>query len=91
MHALTHSHSHIHEAWGSIRRKWSGGVALQRSETKDVALEHVSYVDGTDLASGEETIFVNASIMSLEYRPSQMPWVVDLMLPDTPENVSDQT
>ncbi|KAL7962588.1 Metallo-dependent phosphatase-like protein [Trichoderma compactum] len=33
------------------------------------------------LKQGEETLFVNASIMSIRYRPSQMPWVIDINLP----------
>ncbi|KAH0495633.1 hypothetical protein TgHK011_009168 [Trichoderma gracile] len=32
---------------------------------------------------GEQTLFVNASIMSVRYRPAQMPWVVDIDLPRT--------
>lgn len=30
---------------------------------------------------GEETLFVNASIMDVRYRPVNPPWVVDLDLP----------
>ncbi|KAL7931037.1 Metallo-dependent phosphatase-like protein [Trichoderma chlorosporum] len=43
------------------------------------------YIDLTEgenaLKQGEETLFVNASIMSVRYRPSQMPWVIDIDLP----------
>ncbi|UKZ55385.1 hypothetical protein TrVGV298_009208 [Trichoderma virens] len=43
------------------------------------------YVDLTEgeniLKQGEETLFVNAAIMSVRYRPSQMPWVIDVDLP----------
>jgi len=38
-------------------------------------------VDATDLEFGKETLFVNASIMNLRYRPINAPWLVDLMLP----------
>jgi hypothetical protein len=38
-------------------------------------------VDATDLEYGKETLFVNASIMNLQYRPLNAPWVVDLELP----------
>ncbi|KAK5453638.1 hypothetical protein LTS15_006825 [Exophiala xenobiotica] len=40
-----------------------------------------AYVDATDLEYGKETLFVNASIMNLQYRPLNAPWVVDLELP----------
>lgn len=30
---------------------------------------------------GESTLFVNASIMNVNYRPVNAPWVVDLDLP----------
>ena len=30
---------------------------------------------------GEETLFVNASIMNVHYRPVNAPWIVDLDLP----------
>ncbi|KAH6604164.1 hypothetical protein Trco_007610 [Trichoderma cornu-damae] len=43
------------------------------------------YVDLTQgetmIKEGEQTLFVNASIMSLLYRPTQMPWVIDVDLP----------
>ncbi|KAL7947224.1 Metallo-dependent phosphatase-like protein [Trichoderma barbatum] len=43
------------------------------------------YVDLTEgenmLTQGEQTLFVNASIMSVRYRPAQMPWVIDVDLP----------
>lgn len=33
------------------------------------------------LVRGEETLFVNAAIMSIMYKPVQMPWIVDINLP----------
>jgi predicted phosphodiesterase len=48
------------------------------------------YVDLTEgenlLKKGEQTLFVNASIMSVRYRPSQMPFVVDVDLPRATES-----
>ncbi|UNI24049.1 hypothetical protein JDV02_009828 [Purpureocillium takamizusanense] len=35
----------------------------------------------TRLQKGRQTLFVNASIMDIHYRPSQLPWLVDLDLP----------
>jgi len=47
---------------------------------------------GKGLKWGEETLFVNASIMNVFYRPKNAPWLVDLDLPvadvDTPELAS---
>ncbi|KAM0249012.1 hypothetical protein ACHAQJ_009218 [Trichoderma viride] len=47
------------------------------------------YVDLTEgdnmLKQGEQTLFVNASIMSVRYRPSQMPFVIDVDLPRVTE------
>ncbi|KIX96272.1 uncharacterized protein Z520_08050 [Fonsecaea multimorphosa CBS 102226] len=39
-------------------------------------------VDARGLEFGTETLFVNASIMNLRYRPVNAPWVVDVMLPE---------
>ncbi|KAL7795867.1 Metallo-dependent phosphatase-like protein [Trichoderma ceciliae] len=48
------------------------------------------YVDLTEgenmIKEGEQTLFVNASIMSIRYRPTQMPWVIDLDLPRATES-----
>ncbi|KAL7812331.1 Metallo-dependent phosphatase [Trichoderma aethiopicum] len=47
------------------------------------------YLDVTQgenaVRQGEQTLFVNASIMSVRYRPAQMPWVVDIDLPRATE------
>jgi len=39
------------------------------------------YVDATGLKTGRETLFVNASIMTVRYRPLNAPWLVDVELP----------
>ena len=33
------------------------------------------------LTFGEETLFVNAAIMDVNYRPENAPWMVDMDLP----------
>ena len=38
-------------------------------------------VTSVSVEKGRETLFVNASIMDVEYRPVNAPWVVDLELP----------
>jgi predicted phosphodiesterase len=43
---------------------------------------HVDLVEGeTRLVPGEQTLFVNAAIMDVRYRPNQLPWIVDIDLP----------
>ena len=89
-----HCFGHIHEARGAERYDWSKGTveSISTDEGKE-AKEGFSYVDissngegsGAEgkkpLRFGEETLFVNAAIMDIYYRPSQAPWVVDLDLP----------
>lgn len=42
----------------------------------------VDLTEGEDkLTRGEQTLFVNAAIMDIRYRPTQLPWIVDLELP----------
>ena len=44
-----------------------------------------AYIDATKVQHGNETVFINASIMSVQYEPRQRPWLVDLMLAATQE------
>jgi len=70
-----------------VRRRWDWegeGCADERivpapyeAQVEDMGV----YLDATDLQGVRETLFVNASIMDLAYRPVNAPWVVDLMLP----------
>lgn len=38
-------------------------------------------MDISSKVHGKDTLFVNASIMDVRYRPINAPWVVDLNLP----------
>lgn len=77
-----HVFGHIHEAAGGVRMDWSGTKEeIGQSGHKEVRDQMGTYYDASNLRSGEQTLFVNASIMSLQYVPLQSPWVVDLMLP----------
>lgn len=42
--------------------------------------ERAAYVDARGLAFGKETLMINASIMTVRYKPQQGPWLVDLDL-----------
>lgn len=55
-------------------------------DKKDVLERRAAYVDISSdgkgqLQFGQETLFVNASIMDVRYNPSNAPWVIDLELP----------
>ncbi|KAK2756226.1 hypothetical protein FQN54_005634 [Arachnomyces sp. PD_36] len=82
-----HCFGHIHEGYGAERVHWGeqSQTPLQQNP-KTVSENRCSYAnisnDGGDaLKFGEETLFVNASIMDVRYRPINAPWVVDLELP----------
>ena len=56
-------------------------IRYASSDWSQIVGERCVYVDATKLKAGQETLFVNASIMDLEYRPTNAPWLVDVMLP----------
>lgn len=89
-----HAFGHIHEGWGARRMKWApqgqGDVEDQQTsimvQKEDVLENRGAYVDissdgSSPLQWGQETLFVNASIMDVRYNPRNAPWVVDLELP----------
>jgi Icc-related predicted phosphoesterase len=89
-----HLFGHIHEGWGAQRGVWDdqaggdGGVRLEDVPTDaEEMLENrgafydVSAGAERPLRVGEETLFVNGSIMTVAYEARNAPWVVDLELP----------
>lgn len=84
---LLHCFSHIQEGYGAQKINWEKNTIETATPNKDKSLlnrsNHLPYSsDGPEpLVFGEETIFVNASIMNLNYRPVNAPWLVDLDLP----------
>ncbi|KAJ5157136.1 uncharacterized protein N7482_008236 [Penicillium canariense] len=81
---------HIHEGWGAMRGTWdaSGGIKQEEVPTdkEDMLEQRAAFCDISSesqrpLQYGAETLFVNASIMTLGYHPYNAPWVVDLDLP----------
>jgi hypothetical protein len=72
-------------------RAWKEGVDGERAVPVQVDMElakekHAVFVDisedgGNAIRLGKETLFVNAAIMDVQYRPINAPWVVDLCLP----------
>ena len=82
-----HCFGHIHEGWGAERRKWSDGTSKAiELDGKKIVENRSAYLNLTKkgqspLIFGEETVFVNAAIMTVTYKPYNAPWVVDLELP----------
>ncbi|KEF57322.1 uncharacterized protein A1O9_05239 [Exophiala aquamarina CBS 119918] len=89
---LIHCFGHIHEGWGAMSKDWDlddaeGGAsstttANSTPSTFEPPIKQRSvYVDATGLEPGKETLFINASIMTVRYRPLNAPWLVDIELP----------
>ena len=84
-----HCFGHIHEGWGAERMNWRTKQTKpieQDPESEKVFEDRAASIDisrdaENPLKWGEETLFVNASIMNVVYRPINAPWIVDLDLP----------
>lgn len=82
-----HCFGHIHEGYGAEKMKWSTKTCERVTVDSEQTMKQGSaYVDLTDsdqsgLEFGDETLFVNASILDRAYRPVNAPWVVDIDLP----------
>ncbi|KAL5359653.1 hypothetical protein BJX96DRAFT_164600 [Aspergillus floccosus] len=82
-----HVFGHIHEGHGATRWEWStSNVSLIQVDHKTALADGGAYVDvsgdaANPLRVGEETLFVNASVVTVQYEPVNAPWVVDLDLP----------
>ncbi|RGP67217.1 rhamnogalacturonate lyase c [Fusarium longipes] len=57
---------------------------LIRADLIEMSKERAAYIDLTRddsrLVPGEQTLFVNAAIMDIRYRPIQLPWLIDIDL-----------
>jgi len=77
---LCHFFGHVHESYGAQRINWEKNTIETATPIGSNRLRYSS--DGPEpLVFGQETIFVNASIMNLNYRPVNAPWLVELDLP----------
>jgi Icc-related predicted phosphoesterase len=83
-----HAFGHIHEAWGAVRTDWASlvGDLIVVPEKEKLVRDGGAFVDvskegGMPLEFGKDTLFVNASIMNLQYNPTNAPFIVDLDLP----------
>jgi Icc-related predicted phosphoesterase len=91
-----HCFGHIHEGYGAERMSWRNETSrsIPISDRKMLA-ERSSYVDlsrdsRSPLRFGEETLFVNASIMDTNYSARNAPWVIDLDLPRNFDSLDEQ-
>ena len=92
-----HCFGHIHEAWGAERHNWSSNTAetIEVSDKRMIS-DRCAHIDVSKrghkpLKFGEETIFINAAIMSVHYHVAHAPWVVDLDLPFSKPIASEST
>lgn len=91
-----HLFGHIHEGWGAVRGTYdpnavdssTPGISQEKVATdiEDMLERRGAYYDISSasqrsLRFGGETLFVNASICTVGYSPTNAPWVVDLDLP----------
>lgn len=93
-----HVFGHIHEGFGAMRHNWAantsetillgqGGGDL---DPETVLEQRGCYYDVSEtgvrpLVFGQETLFVNASVVTVRYHADNAPWVVDLDLPAIPD------
>lgn len=77
-----HCYGHIHEAYGAVLRSWDGEgeqMALERTGAGEATgdITPVSLCPGDEgsipFEAGKETLFVNAAIMTVAYKPHQSP------------------
>ncbi|KAK2600773.1 hypothetical protein N8I77_010281 [Diaporthe amygdali] len=88
-----HCFGHIHEAYGAVKQSWEDEgeqMVLERTDAGGgAAITPVSLCPGDEgslpFKAGKETLFVNAAIMTVAYKPHQSPWLVDLEL-STPDD-----
>ena len=83
-----HCFGHIHEGWGAQRMVWEDRSSSTNNPGSHAKIfeDRSAYLDlsaggPSPLNFGKETVFINAAIMNLKYRPRNAPWVVDIDLP----------
>ena len=80
---LLHCFGHIHEGYGMEVVRWrqegtGSGEGVQSVEDVSNSFPETLRCQGR---LGEETVFVNAAVMNVKYRPVNAPWIVELDLP----------
>ncbi|KAI9727123.1 MAG: hypothetical protein M1828_007324 [Chrysothrix sp. TS-e1954] len=79
---LLHCFGHIHEGYGVSQILWKDkGAASTPQDVHILDRANGPRIVEPSLAKGRQTLFVNASVMTENYTPSNAPWVVTLILP----------
>jgi hypothetical protein len=82
-----HAFGHIHEGYGATRMEWSTrNQSIIQCDKESTLNNRCAYTDVSGesqnpLRAGEETLFVNASVVTVQYQALNAPWLVDLELP----------
>jgi len=79
-----HCFGHIHEGYGASLVTWNADKkSIGANAILDKTEQENSYPEPSKfpVTFGNETLFVNAAIMDVRYRPVNAPWLVDLDLP----------
>ncbi|KAF9885774.1 hypothetical protein FE257_012356 [Aspergillus nanangensis] len=82
-----HVFGHIHEGYGATRLEWgTRNESIIRCDKETTLEDRCAHVDvsrdaKSPLRVGDETLFINASVVTVQYRPMNAPWLVDLELP----------
>lgn len=86
-----HCFGHIHESHGALLVPWDDENEQLVVERDGAAIDKAAVVpllslcprdtDAIGFVPGKHTLFVNASVMDVHYKPHQSPWLVDLELP----------
>lgn len=82
-----HCFGHIHEGYGCQIMNWDTqasrnvDIEQERAASERGVFLDASYDGNMPIAYGHETMFINAAIMNLRYRPENSPWVVTIELP----------
>ena len=82
-----HCFGHIHEGHGAEWMHWDTELSERIPQDRNLELERrCAYLDlssdsGRPIKFGEETLFINASIVTVRYEPLNAPWLVDIDLP----------
>lgn len=63
-----------------VERSQEVQVDMEDSAISSAVRVDISKAGGEEVKYGEETLMVNASIMTLRYKPWNSPWLVDLDL-----------
>lgn len=85
-----HVFGHIHEGYGAGVKSWATGTLDEvKCDLETVLEDRCAYYNASagsnggprPLTHGEETLFVNASVVTVAYEPINAPWLIDLDLP----------